>query len=400
MSKAFSHKLWFSFREGKSLWAKFLNFKYCKRRHPTLCTLKSVDSNVWKRLCSVKEETESFIQWGLGKGDISFWHDNWLGMASIDNLLNSHTLEIMKVKNFWKEGNWWIEKLLQFVPPELVDIITSIPLNTQEQDRIMYSGSSTGAFSLKVAWNSFRSLNDKSNILALIWHNSIPVSYSILTWRLIKGFIPVDDRLKLKGFQGPSKCQCCYHNESIKHVFLDGFFAKQVWKYFYALTNKTPPNCYGYITDILKDWFVPVKGHILNVLPILILWFIWRSRNEAKHTVFALGYRSAVWFFSLSVWCIWSFCEVPVGNFCWFVFNFTYILSVWSIWRFREVFYSIWKAIGCLIVYLLAEFFHKSWFGIFVGVVAPRLSVVIFWELLPLFRLLGLLALRILTFFG
>ncbi|KAI0519488.1 hypothetical protein KFK09_006936 [Dendrobium nobile] len=33
----------------------------------------------------------------------------------------------------------------------------------------------------------------------------------------------------------------------------------------------------------LTDWMSTVKGHVTNLLPILILWFLWKARNEAKH---------------------------------------------------------------------------------------------------------------------
>ncbi|KAL0906279.1 hypothetical protein M5K25_024759 [Dendrobium thyrsiflorum] len=92
----FSHKLWFAFRSNTSLWVQFMNFKYCKDVHPLLCSYKRVDSLVWKRLCAIKWEAENLIQWGLGKGEISFWQDNWLGIGSIDSILNTHTLDNVK----------------------------------------------------------------------------------------------------------------------------------------------------------------------------------------------------------------------------------------------------------------------------------------------------------------
>ncbi|XP_020674217.1 uncharacterized protein LOC110093615, partial [Dendrobium catenatum] len=37
------------------------------------------------------------------------------------------------------------------------------------------------------------------------------------------------------------------------------------------------------LASMLESWFIPIKGHIRNFLPILILWYIWKARNEAKH---------------------------------------------------------------------------------------------------------------------
>ncbi|XP_020675937.1 uncharacterized protein LOC110094932 [Dendrobium catenatum] len=37
------------------------------------------------------------------------------------------------------------------------------------------------------------------------------------------------------------------------------------------------------LAGILKLWFTDGKGHINNILPIVIIWYLWNSRNEAKH---------------------------------------------------------------------------------------------------------------------
>ncbi|KAL0906850.1 hypothetical protein M5K25_025378 [Dendrobium thyrsiflorum] len=261
----------------------FMHAKYCKKWHPLTCSYNTNDSIVWKRLCCIKWEAEQFIQWGLGKGDVYFWQDNWLGTGSIDKLLNTYTLDNIKVMNFFKDGNWWIEKLLEVVPPSLVDSIIGIPLNLQVNDSILYSESPSGDFSLNLAWNSFRSIHDISPIFSGLWHNKIPLSYSILAWRCLRGFISVDDRLKGKGFQGPSKCQCCADIESINHVFINGFIAKKVWAYFYDLTDKVYVNCIDNMVNLFKAWFTPSAGHFFNILPIIIVWFLWKARNEAKH---------------------------------------------------------------------------------------------------------------------
>ncbi|PKU68714.1 Putative ribonuclease H protein [Dendrobium catenatum] len=89
MAQAFSHKLWFSFRSKVSLWARFMNAKYCKDKHPLLGVYKASDSLTWKRLCKIKWEANQFVQWSIGKGNVFFWQDNWLGPFSIDNLLNT-----------------------------------------------------------------------------------------------------------------------------------------------------------------------------------------------------------------------------------------------------------------------------------------------------------------------
>ncbi|CAA0840379.1 Unknown protein, partial [Striga hermonthica] len=78
---AFSYKLWWRFREGKSLWAQYLRGNYCPRRanHPCWVTAVSHDSRQWRRLTRVGRRSQDHIFWALGEGDVSFWDEWWLG---------------------------------------------------------------------------------------------------------------------------------------------------------------------------------------------------------------------------------------------------------------------------------------------------------------------------------
>ncbi|PKU69901.1 hypothetical protein MA16_Dca011920 [Dendrobium catenatum] len=78
--------------------------------------------------------------------------------------------------------------------------------------------SKDGKFHLKSAWHSFREKGNIDSILPKIWHKSIPATVSIFVWRVLHKFIPMDDNLIKKGFSLTSKCQCCFHTETMHHV--------------------------------------------------------------------------------------------------------------------------------------------------------------------------------------
>ncbi|KAI0491988.1 hypothetical protein KFK09_026251 [Dendrobium nobile] len=280
---AFSHKLWFSFRSNSSLWARFMNFKYCFNRHPIFGYFKNTDSLSWKRLCNIKWEAEEYIQWGLGRGDIYFWQDKWLGDFSIDSFLNTHTLEPIKVSNFIINNGWKVDCLRNILPNNLVDIILNIPLNVNSSDNIICSASSNGKFQMHKLWEKFRQTREKSDRFAAIWHNSFPITYSTFVWRCFKGFLPVDKLLQKKGFFLASKCLCCSNVEDINHLFINGQIARKVWSYFILMTSKNVVYIPDNLFEMVDSWFIPKKGHIFNLIPILILWYIWKARNEAKH---------------------------------------------------------------------------------------------------------------------
>ncbi|XP_028557265.1 uncharacterized protein LOC114581388 isoform X2 [Dendrobium catenatum] len=59
-----------------------------------------------------------------------------------------------------------------------------------------------GNFSFKNLWEKIRVKEEVSHTYQALWHNTIPVSYSLLAWRCLKGYLPVDSRLWRKGFGG------------------------------------------------------------------------------------------------------------------------------------------------------------------------------------------------------
>ncbi|PKU66277.1 Putative ribonuclease H protein [Dendrobium catenatum] len=202
MVKGFSHKLWFNFRSNISLWSQFMLAKYCKGLHPLNAQYKNIDSAV----CKIKEVAELNIQWGLGNGDVAFWQDDWLGFASIDRILNTVTLENVKVNAFLVNGEWNTDRLREVIPYEVVALIFKIPLQLHVQDKILFKITANGKFSFKRLWELLRDKEEINHIYKALWHNTIHVSYSLLIWRCLKGYLPVDTRLWNKGFYIVSKC--------------------------------------------------------------------------------------------------------------------------------------------------------------------------------------------------
>jgi len=207
-----------------------------------------------------------------------------LGNGSIDSMLNTHTLINTKVSSFWVNGIWNVMELGNIIPHEVLIQILSILLQLDADDNILFNISFNGRFKLNLVWDIFREKQVESMVFKNLWSNCIPVSYYILAWRCIKGFLPMDNRLWNKGFLLPSKSQCCFNFESIEHVFINSHMDKTVWRFFSNSVNNTctvtsNENIYA----MLSKWMIPAKGHIVNILPIFILWYIWKARNESKH---------------------------------------------------------------------------------------------------------------------
>ncbi|KAK4396610.1 hypothetical protein Sango_1497600 [Sesamum angolense] len=178
--RAFSMKLWWRFRGKSSLWLEYLHGRYCRNLHPTIVLYNRNHSSVWHHLCRIRDVAEAFLFWTLGEGSVSFWHDNWLGEKPLAQLLHRDTYTMEPT-------------------------ICQIPIAAGQGDKIVWTGSSTGDFSTNSAWKAIRQVSPRRQLLADVWHRSLRPIISVFLWRFFQDRIPVDARMRQKGFSFPSK---------------------------------------------------------------------------------------------------------------------------------------------------------------------------------------------------
>lgn len=71
-NRAMHAKLWWNFRTSiGSLWATYIDNKYCKRHHPIM-TKNIRASQTWRSMLKIREEAEPFIWWQVKAGNSSF----------------------------------------------------------------------------------------------------------------------------------------------------------------------------------------------------------------------------------------------------------------------------------------------------------------------------------------
>ncbi|EOY25451.1 Uncharacterized protein TCM_016759 [Theobroma cacao] len=296
--EAFTLKLWWRFQTCDSLWTHFLKTKYCLGRIPHYVHPKLHDSLVWKRMIRGREVAFRNIRWKIGKGDLFFWHDCWMGNQPLVMSFPSLRNDMSLVHNFYNGDTWDVDKLKAYLPMNLIDEILLIPFNRTQQDVAYWTLTSNGEFATWSAWETIRQRKSSNALCSFIWHRSIPLSISFFLWRALNNWIPVELRMKEKGIQLASKCVCCNSEESLMHVLWGNSVAKQVWAFFgkffqiYVLNPQ-------HVSQILWAWFFSgdyvKKGHIRSLLPIFICWFLWLERNDAKHRHTRLNPDRVVW---------------------------------------------------------------------------------------------------------
>ncbi|WRX14697.1 Reverse transcriptase domain - like 10 [Theobroma cacao] len=298
MFDAFSMKLWWRFQTCDGLWTKFLRTKYCMGQIPHYVRPKLHDSPVWKRMVKDREVVIQNTRWRIGKGNLFFWHDCWMGDQPLVNSFPLFRNDMSTVHNFFNGHNWDVDKLKLYLPMNLIDEILQTPFDRLQDDVAYWALTSNGDFSTWSAWEAIRLRQSPNVLCSLFWHKSIPLSVSFFLWRVFHNWIPVDLRLKEKGFHLASKCVCCNSEETLIHVLWDNPIAKQVWNFFsnfFQIYVSNPQN----VSQILWAWYFSGdyvrKGHIRTLIPLFICWFLWLERNDAKHRQLGMYSDRVVW---------------------------------------------------------------------------------------------------------
>ncbi|KAL2475340.1 Uncharacterized protein Adt_36076 [Abeliophyllum distichum] len=95
-----------------------------------------------------------------------------------------------------------------------------------------------------------------------------------------------------------SRYQCCSAIETIQYLFIDSCIANQVWRHFFDIFHVTLRPMEGF-QYCFQSWrfsgqFVR-QGHIRTIVPLLILWFIWTARNDAKYQDISMEPKRIIW---------------------------------------------------------------------------------------------------------
>ncbi|KAI3463155.1 hypothetical protein Pfo_019818 [Paulownia fortunei] len=308
MVQAFSLKLWWRFRSMSSLWAAFMQQKYCGCLFLGAVKISVHDSSNWKRMCK-----------GLGDGQAYFWQDHWIGEAPLAATNQRELMGHSAVNFFWQNKQWNVERLGQLLPQNVVNKICNMDIH-DDMDAMIWKLTPDGEFSTKSAWNLIRSSRNERQLLGDLWCNQLTPTMSIFVWRLMNNCIPVDIRLQEKEFPVVSRCYCCLSSmESIPHLFISGGQATVVWEHFANLFNIKHPQTEN-PTLLFQYWKLSTPfskpNHIRIIIPLLIFWFLWTERNNAKYRSKGFHANRVIWKIYDHLFFIWK--KPQIG---WFKLN-------------------------------------------------------------------------------
>jgi hypothetical protein len=96
-------------------------------------------------------------------------------------------------------------------------------------------------------------------------------------WLLINNRVLTRDNLAKRRKLEDESCLLCSEKETSQHLFFDCAVAKQCWVIFSELLGTRVGSD---ITEIGKFWLSPKKYVLVNIITAVVLWSIWKLRNE------------------------------------------------------------------------------------------------------------------------
>jgi len=141
--------------------------------------------------------------------------------------------------------------------------------------------------SLRSAWEVGRPKNDTNKGLLSCWEKGVHFKVSFCSWRIWKKRLPIGEVLINNRIANSMECWCWNQGvqESIEHIFMKCPDSESLWKDFAAAAGLFGP--FLQLRDTFNKWettdVVPKLKPLYKVVPMFIVWQIWRRRNVIAH---------------------------------------------------------------------------------------------------------------------
>nr|XP_027118574.1 uncharacterized protein LOC113735787 [Coffea arabica] len=205
----------------------------------------------WRRLMGVRDFAEGRIRWCLGEGLIDFWWDRWCTELPLAQILDMPHAPMVLVGELYLQNGWDVARLRSWLPDCYVSKILPLQIFPALKDQMVWKGSSSGDFSVSSALEGLRQKRNES----------VGAGNS-------GAFVCV----------GSGGCKCL---EQLEQQF--SFSRRGVQG----------------VSSLLVAWFLSHRkvgsNHIRVLVPLAALWFIWRSRNQARFEGVRMRAEHIVW---------------------------------------------------------------------------------------------------------
>ncbi|KAL0744395.1 hypothetical protein Bca4012_085908 [Brassica carinata] len=288
---------WRLLQNPTSLLGKVLFGKYCLDYDLLHVPVTTACSHGWRGVLLGRDLLIKNIGWVIGNGkSVNIWSDPWL---SLDNQQlpvgppNETQVELMVADLLEPETRAWdILKIRRHLPDFEERILSIIPSLTGAPDKLIWLGTRSGDYSTKSGY--FSAVTDDDDRLLLqndqrfkwktrVWNLPCAPKVRLFSWKLLKGALPVGERLLERHVPVDPRCKRCGCSESIIHLLFQCQFAQRVWQ----LAPFTTELDVSGILDLMASWeslcslkCLPPAGIANGSLFPWIIWTIWKARNK------------------------------------------------------------------------------------------------------------------------
>lgn len=199
--------------------------------------------------------------WVVGDGQsIKVWQDPWLETRHQERPFGPPRVKYVDllVAELMVTGTTeWDHNKIQLCVPDYEERIMCIkPSATGAPDKLVWLGTKTGDYTVKI---------------------------KTFSWKLLKGALPVGEKLLQRNIAVDPHCKRCGCSESINHLLFQCRFAQSVWNLAPFVTEVD--YCSG-LLDLAASWTslctlrcLPPAGITFGALSLWVIWSLWKARN-------------------------------------------------------------------------------------------------------------------------
>ncbi|XP_019158195.1 PREDICTED: uncharacterized protein LOC109154910 [Ipomoea nil] len=282
---------WQILNNPEKLWVKVMRQKYIKDDNFFTANTPANASWTWRSIIKGRSIIETGARWRVGSGDsLDFWSDWWvsdkpIGLGATVNIPN-HLCNVKVSEFITQQRTWDVNRLLDFLPPDLVNQIRAIPIPIDDttEDKLTWPDKTIGTFSVLSAFKHIAGHSTEEESWDWMWKLNCIEKVKSFLWLLLKGKLLTGVERRNRNLTTDASCKRCPdEDESTNHIFRTCPFASDCWRSAkdYGGTDVAifrPFN--SWIKDNCSSKRTTKDGAPWNVTFVYILWLIWKARNN------------------------------------------------------------------------------------------------------------------------
>ncbi|XP_026436021.1 uncharacterized protein LOC113333864 [Papaver somniferum] len=284
--------LWDHASGKDSIWTDWVKKNIIQTRNIWEMHIPSDSSWCWRRGLDQRQIARDMVITILGDGaNTRFLHDNWHYKGRLSSWMDPSIIseflpnDACTVSDFVKNDEWSLPSSTDHSIAAIFLQVTSTDFLTLKKDKVMWSVSNSGVFSVKDTYNSLFPHGEKVKWSTLVWFKLHIPRHSFITWVSLHGILKTRDKLLKWNVIAASSCLFCAATEENEgHMFHACEFAIQIWR---GLLIKM-----GYHRELYNTWQEEIqwcidefKGYscvvlIKKMIFNSFIYNIWRERNS------------------------------------------------------------------------------------------------------------------------